>query len=372
LENIKTTEEFLAEVKKDPNYIYNVPEKYQTLEMCLLAVRKSYFMIYAIKKRTPEFYKALVIEIPEMLNLIEEQSEEMCLLAIQRNGMVLKFVRNKIISSKMCMAAIKQNPLAIIYVPIELQTKEMCDFVSQYYKLSFVSFGMHPDDISIRLIQENSINFNDCYHTDKVCLGAVQHDGMLLEHILDPSRDLILEAIKQNPKAIKFVDKKNRKFYPPNVPTKDMCLSLINDKIDCLKHIPHEFFTDDFCELAIRKIRNAIIFIPKNKLTYDLYKLSVQLHPYTFSYVPREMQSEELCKIAIENIDYFSYNYIVSINYLALQFVPSRDQSEQMCINAIKQNKDAIKYVHDVTPTIRKFYNDNYGTKYSLFRIFGI
>lgn len=52
----------------------------------------------------------------------ENQTEEMCLVAVKQNGLALEFVRNQ--TEEICTKAVKQNGLALKYV--EKQTEAIC------------------------------------------------------------------------------------------------------------------------------------------------------------------------------------------------------------------------------------------------------
>ncbi|CCL32311.1 hypothetical protein BN174_3960007 [Clostridioides difficile E15] len=64
----------------------------QTEELCLIAVRKQ----------------------PLSLRFVEKQTEEICLEAVRRNGMALKFVDKH--TEEICIEALKQDKHSILYI----------------------------------------------------------------------------------------------------------------------------------------------------------------------------------------------------------------------------------------------------------------
>ena len=70
------------------------------------------------------------------LQYVKEQTEEMCLLAVQCNGSALQYVKEQ--TEEMCRLAVQQNGYALQYV--KEQTEEMCRLAVQQngYALQYV------------------------------------------------------------------------------------------------------------------------------------------------------------------------------------------------------------------------------------------
>ena len=85
-----------------------IPEKYQTLELCTLAVsRNSYALKY----------------VPEKL-----KTAELCTLAVIQNGYALQHVPEELKTLDLCVLAVRQYKLGLLYVPEELKSTvlEIC------------------------------------------------------------------------------------------------------------------------------------------------------------------------------------------------------------------------------------------------------
>lgn len=61
-------------------------------------------------------------EDPYYLEYVEHQDEELCLIAVQRNGFALQFVKKQ--TEKICLEAIKQTGSALKFV--QNQTPQFC------------------------------------------------------------------------------------------------------------------------------------------------------------------------------------------------------------------------------------------------------
>ena len=57
----------------------------------------------------------------------EEQSKELCELAVQQDGRALQLVKDKFITKELCNIAVIQNGFALQYVKDEFITKELCE-----------------------------------------------------------------------------------------------------------------------------------------------------------------------------------------------------------------------------------------------------
>jgi len=139
--------------------------KNQNIELCIEAINQKYYTCDAMKE-------------------IQNQTEEMCLLAVKQNGMALQFVKNQ--TEQICLLAVKQNGMALQFV--KNQTNEIClsavqqngmalQFVNdKEYKLLFITSNINikKDDIcSICITQNDSewCEILDCLHVfHKECL----------------------------------------------------------------------------------------------------------------------------------------------------------------------------------------------------------
>jgi ribosomal protein L24E len=108
----------------------------QTEELCKLAVQEDGYSLKYVKNKTEEICILAIHQNPFSLRFVEEQTEEMCKISVQENGDTLKYVKNK--TEEICILAIKQYSRAIKHV--ENPTEEM-------YKLASLKYGCNLYDI---------------------------------------------------------------------------------------------------------------------------------------------------------------------------------------------------------------------------------
>lgn len=138
-------------------------------------------------------------EVLEMLNTspfeikcVIDQTEELCLFAVRRNGYVLQYVKEQ--NESICLEAVKQDGYALQYV--KEQTESIClEAVKQNGEaLAFVK-----------------------NQTPHICLEAVKQDAFVLVLVENQTENICWTAVKQNPQSLKFV--KNQ--------TPEICLEAI-------------------------------------------------------------------------------------------------------------------------------------------------
>ncbi len=95
---------------------------------------------------------------PSLLQYVKQQTEDICLTAVQEDGRALRYVENK--TPEICMTAVKQDGLALEYV--ENQTPE-------------------------------------------ICLAAVSEDWEALQFVKDQTEEICTAAVRQDPRALQYV-----------------------------------------------------------------------------------------------------------------------------------------------------------------------
>jgi len=123
--------EYAKEVKimNSVNF-YNISKSKLTEEMCMLAIEKDADNINCI----PELFLTekmcmLAIETDAYyINDIPESklTEEMCMLAIEKDSTIISCIPESKLTEEMCMLAIQKDTYNIKYIPDSFKTEEMC------------------------------------------------------------------------------------------------------------------------------------------------------------------------------------------------------------------------------------------------------
>jgi len=105
--------------------IQNVYE--QTEEMCLHVVKKDGLLLKHIKNQTDNIKRTALENNSHAFKYIHEQSYDDCTQAFSKNGLLLKLLHEKhFYTIKILKQAVEQNGMALKYIPFKYQTPEVC------------------------------------------------------------------------------------------------------------------------------------------------------------------------------------------------------------------------------------------------------
>jgi len=183
---IKTQEQALAAVQKDPWYIEYMPDEFKTCEVCLAAVRQDGYTL----KYVPEKFRTY----------------EMCLAAIQQSDGALEDVPEQLRTYEICLAAVQNYGDELRNVPEQFRTYEMCLAAAQN-KIEYSGFECVPEE----------------FRTLKFYLLAVQHNGRMLKYV--PEEFVTSEFLL---KAVQF-DTWNIHYIPDKFMTDALVSMLLDD-----------------------------------------------------------------------------------------------------------------------------------------------
>jgi len=151
-----------------------------------------------------------------LLDLYNEQTQEMCLAAVQNDSNALENVRNQ--TPEICLVAVQNFGRSLKYV--ENQTYEMC------------LIAVQKDVTALQYVKDQ---------TPELCLAAVQNDGMALEYVKNQTLEICLAAVQKNGNALEYVKKQ----------TLEICLAAIKNNNDAFKFVKNK--TQEICLIAKKK-----------------------------------------------------------------------------------------------------------------------
>lgn len=169
----------VANIIYDEDILNNIPDKFKSNEFWMLAIKSH----------------------PILLKFVNNPTEEMCLLTINRDYKTLQYVKNP--TEEMCIIAIKKNVNSIKYINnitnniidellIKLQnfSVNMYDF-SVLYKES----NIQTEKISLFLVKRCSIFINAIKNPTEEMIDIAINDGNI-NYINNPTREMIIKAYK--------------------------------------------------------------------------------------------------------------------------------------------------------------------------------
>lgn len=163
--------EFSAFCAREAEALKNVTN--QTEEMCLNAVKKNGMALQYVKTQNHQICEAAVSENANALQYVKTQTNDLCLLAVKQNGLTLRYVSNQ--SNEICNEAINQNRFALKFVKSQKDAKQVQITECIAFKNQF-STCEDTGDCSICLDSNNKSSFiliDKCkHHFHKECLNT--------------------------------------------------------------------------------------------------------------------------------------------------------------------------------------------------------
>ena len=283
-------------------YIHNY-----THEICYAAVNQNGLALEHVPEEmlNEDMYLDAVRQNGMALEFIESdnQNEDICNEALKNNIDAIKFVK-KSIDYDLSLQAIRKDVMNLQYIPhphvdiiIEAfnkdhnvikyikkydQTEEMCLKAIQHDidLIQYVHFKI-PNDLAIKAVTKNGIYLNNIInqtdeivkialentirafkyvknYTPDMCLDIVKKDGLQLEHIKkrvieiewdDYIDQIYMEAIKQNPLAIKFALRQTMEHRNEAIKNNpEYAIYFIFNNSDCI--LIENFENDDVCPIC--------------------------------------------------------------------------------------------------------------------------
>lgn len=139
-----------------------------------------------------------------VLKYLKNPTSEMITLALKQNGMALQYVENQ--TEEYCQLAVKQCGRALQFV--ENQTESICRLAIEKYAPSFLYVKKQNETLSLLAIQKDARVFRMVKtQTFRLCQEAIRQNGLLLEYVWESfqTEELIRMALKQNIESIRFV-----------------------------------------------------------------------------------------------------------------------------------------------------------------------
>lgn len=243
---IKQTEEICAlAVQQNGLALQFVKDQYLTKVICILAVQQNSgalkyvpfeFKVEEVWKHavqqdgfvdpsgsTKAFEKSLLSSNGNALKYVTNQTEELCILAVQQNGLVLRHVINQ--TEAICKIAVQQNGKLLYYV--KEQTNDICALAVQ----------QNGDALQYVINQ-----------TERICAFAVQQDGLALYYVNDQTEIICTLAVRQNGLALKFVKEQ----------TNELCRIAVQQCGNALQYVKNQ--TPEICALAVQQDKYALAF----------------------------------------------------------------------------------------------------------------
>lgn len=255
IDDDKLEEFYISVIRTNPMFIKSIPIDKLTPDICLEAVKRKgdLFKVVPEHLRTDEIYLMAIQEVPHVIVEIKKEfdrlgkkvPEDFYYEAIKGNPHVIHNIPQAVLNSAMCLLVVKSSGNSLPKVPKHLRTHEIyMEAINNHpHMLDNVIKDMIDDKIDLN--SDIAMNY---YRT------AVNKNGYTIRHIQNPSLEIVLMAVKKEPKACTFINDMGfinlKKTYP------DIYIRMIEANPAVFEHITEQ--TVEVCLTAISK--NPMLF----------------------------------------------------------------------------------------------------------------
>ena len=252
--------------------------------------------------------------------------------AVSRDASTLKFIENQ--TEEMCLIAVAKDFRTINYAKV--QTEEMCLIAVRQYGSALQFVKEQTDAVCLEAVKNKGLAI--CFvenKTEEICLEAVRQNGLALEYIRNEGNylEIVMEAVKQNGQALKYAIEQ----------TEEICLEAVrNDRyaIQYVKGLSEESYMNVLMDLAPRF--PMILSYVENLSKPSYYGLTlevIKIHGcHDRMFMKKDYSDDDYQELSL---------MLVRMDGLNLRYI--MNQTEEICVEAFKQNTDALRCVHKQT-----------------------
>lgn len=227
-----TMEEIIhTSVKTDGYSIRFVPKQYITDALLKLALKTDGSVIRYIDNQSEEMCLDAIKILPKAIKYVKEPTYEMCYAAIKKDGNALIDIPQDMYTTVMVRMAIKNAPSIIRILPERFRTE------------AYYLFAVKCDGLALNYVPEK-------FRTAEVVEEAIKQNGLSIANLTDPSYQLKMDAIKQTGLALKYMSKGQ---------TKELALEAVKQNPDAIQFVRKEFMKCCLDEVRKEEVDEPII-----------------------------------------------------------------------------------------------------------------
>ena len=245
-----------------------------------------------------------------LLHYIDDKTEELCRLAVKKNGSALQNVPIEFRTPELCRLAVEKDGCALESVPEHMKTPELC-------RLAVEKDGRALESVPKGL------------KTPELCSLAVEKYGCILRCVPEKLKTLELcrIAVASSGFALHYV--------PDHVKTQQLCLLAARKDKWSLSDIPRVFKSRELCRLAM-----------SHKSEYEIYSVPEELRtPEFFSDIINDGNGKHVIRDFQKDMNREFCLSLAKINGKFVQFLPKKYETLKFYLEAARLNRDAIAYI---------------------------
>lgn len=249
----------------------------------------------------------LITDLPS-----ECYTESFCLAAlkISKDWSILQhFARPSDVVYK---TAISMDGAALQYVPIFKRSEELC--------MQAIHKGTIEDDFTILALVP--------VQTDSLCLESVMKDGLALRCVTNQNEEICIEALKQNPKSIKYL-----RVWTPKI--NSLVINCLRKNWELIVYIDNANKTDEMRLAALKNDTKAANNFSRHS-SEAFYLKALKIDPFALSSIEKQKVTDRMRLAAVKG------------NWRTLIFIDRKDLTEELCVEAYNQDVMALRLMPSI------------------------
>lgn len=297
------------------------------------AIRHCPFFLQDYKKQSPAIcFLSAHLYGDLALQHATFKTEKVCLAAIRKNPEALKYVDNQ--TYEMCHIAVNLDGCSIRYV--KEQTEDLCIDACYNHPCAIYYIKNQTPAICRAAIIKHSINLRDVkQQTEELCILAVENDPTTLYYVKDKTFNVCMTALKKYGRAIQWI---------PN-PSFEFCKIAVESDYTAIAYFTQ---TEEICRIAFNKNPNAVLYMkPQFKILFDTSNLIKPSNPIPFpSHLNPDdftdpisfdsLQKDSIYGFLVENDKWYLAGSLTSFNHMIAHNV--RNSSKHSVFVPIKNS----------------------------------
>ncbi len=364
--------------------LYNNPLISQDIQnkLYLEAVKRDGLLLQLIENQTDEICREAVLNNDLALKYVKNQTYEICQIALSKNYYALQYFKNQCTELlELCNETIKNNPECYNCIKNKkefsfnnFQTQIICsrkkdnNFLIPRHIINLIGYYNNiQNDIKENKPKNNFYLKNTLITTETSNiltsisdLHDVQINGLCLKNIKNQTKELCIEAVKNNGLALQHVINQTEEICIEAIKNNSSSLQYVIEQTEtiCIYAIFRDIYNDAYYENYYKSYETIKSFKYIKNKTFEICKLALNYDPFLLQFI--ENQTEEICLISVKK-NGLSIKFIenqtekicfqaVEQTGLALQYI--KNQTYDICIKSVEQNGLALEYVEDKTNEI--------------------
>ena len=270
------------QLKIDPTCFKKIKPEDQTEELCRLAIHQDPSVLRFIENPSDEVIELAVSKQAKTLKYVpfERQTQSLVQMALKQTKTAIQFVNPSLITLEDAQLAVKRYKEALKYIPKELQTETIClkAIEKNPFIVSYIQQWTHK--VALKAVEQEGrfLHFiPDEFKTDTVIQKALQHSPQAILSLIHSEtitfkQEYGLIVLRQDGMMLKpLIEALKFQQTDASLPLEWVTTAVKQNGL-ALEFVPFEFKTEAICSLAYHQNKRSLAFIPAKYITEKMFE----------------------------------------------------------------------------------------------------